>query len=806
MSNKLGGKQGTAYLGTNANQPPNWTFSDRDPTQYDVNNISLGDMWLNQDSENVWILVSLSGDFSSKGSLATWSKIEAGGINALNSLTGNTGGVVNPDINDNINIIGDGISIAVAGNPATNTLTISAMGGQASSFATDSGSATPSGGVLNIIAGKSTIHSGSSVSFSGSGNTVELNVTDSNLNTIIGIDAGNATISGTDNTALGTESAELLTTGSQNVFVGFGTGAIVTSGSNNTIIGATAGPALSTGTNNTFLGATAGSAYASSESNNILINAPGTLGESNALHIGAGTGTSTRQLNKAFISGIVGITPATADGIPVFIGSTGQLGTVGTGGSILVSTLTGNAGGAVGPSAGNINIVGDGTTIQITGNPGTNTLTVVGLGGGGGDLSILTGDSGSATASGGTINVITNNSARAAGSSVLFTGTSNTLTLSVTDSNNNTMVGSIAGTLSMSGTHNTALGDGAAASISTGNQNVVIGSQAGHWFTTGSNNTLLGYEAGNNYTTGSESNNINIGSPGVNAESNVLRIGAATGSGTQQLNKTFIAGIRGITPTSADGIPVFIGSTGQLGTVGTGGTSLLSTLTGNTGGALSPVAGNINVVGDATTINIAGTGNTLTASVVTGSTFVQTVSGNTGGALSPSAGNVIIEGDGTTISIAGSGHTLIASLVGTGAIQTLTGSTSGGAISPLAGNVNITAGSGITVVGTPNTLTISATAVDAYTNVNSSPYVVLTTDQFLSVDCSGGPIIIQLPNAASIGKIYYIKDRTGSSATNNITVRSLSGAVNIDGATTFVMNTAYQAISIIGNGSTYEIF
>ena len=40
MSNRLGGKQGTSYLGTNANQPPNWTFSNRDPNQYDTQNVS----------------------------------------------------------------------------------------------------------------------------------------------------------------------------------------------------------------------------------------------------------------------------------------------------------------------------------------------------------------------------------------------------------------------------------------------------------------------------------------------------------------------------------------------------------------------------------------------------------------------------------------------------------------------------------------------------------------------------------------------------------------------------------------------
>ena len=88
---------------------------------------------------------------------------------------------------------------------------------------------------------------------------------------------------------------------------------------------------------------------------------------------------------------------------------------------------------------------------------------------------------------------------------------------------------------------------------------------------------------------------------------------------------------------------------------------------------------------------------------------INSLTGNTGGAISPSAGNINVVGDGTTIAIAGSGNTLTASLVGTGAIQTLTGSTSGGAISPSAGNINITAGTGITVDGTAHTLTIAAT-------------------------------------------------------------------------------------------------
>jgi len=45
-----------------------------------------------------------------------------------------------------------------------------------------------------------------------------------------------------------------------------------------------------------------------------------------------------------------------------------------------IETLTGNSGGPVGPDgAFNINVVGDGVTIDVAGNPGTNTLTISSL-------------------------------------------------------------------------------------------------------------------------------------------------------------------------------------------------------------------------------------------------------------------------------------------------------------------------------------------------------------------------------------------------------------------------------------------
>ena len=735
MSNRLGGRQGTAYVGTNAVQPPDYTFSDRDPNQYDINNVSLGDLWLNQSSQTLWALVSLERDVAGPGSSATWSKLENSGMSGLDTITGSTGGAVPGDVNaninlvsgifgfsfdgnpgtntitlnstitpdnvvetltantggpvgailGNINVVGDNVGITAVGNPGTNTVTFSLIGGgdAAETFPTDSGTANASGGVLNIITDNSAQTAGSSVFFSGSGNTVQLHVTDVHQNVLMGESSGNATVTGTNNTALGVASLSLISTGDDN-----------------TCIGSNAGGELTTGSRNTLLGYQSGEGYLSSESNNITINSPGVATESNALRIGISTGTGAGELNKAFIQGIVGITPATADGVPVFIGSAGQLGTVGSGGSAFVSTTTGNSGGAVSPLAGNINIVGDGTTAVVVGNPGTHTLTISTIGGGGGDLTVLAGDSGSATPTAGTINIISGLSTLNSGSSVSFVGASSTLTFNVTDANDNTIIGRDSGDAGISGLNNTAIGQTSVAALTTGNDNTVIGSLSGG-FTTGSFNTLMGVSTGSNYT-GAESSNILIGYDvlGTVATSNTLTIGNGTGTGSGQVNKSFIAGIRGITPASADGIPVFIGSTGQLGTVGSGGSTFVGTVTGNSGGAVSPLAGNINIVGDGTTATVVGNPgtHTLTISTIGGGGGDLTVLAGDTGSATPLAGTInIISGVstancGSTVSISGASHTLTLNVTDSND-NTIAGKASGN--SSITGNTNTIFGSGI---------------------------------------------------------------------------------------------------------------
>lgn len=101
------------------------------------------------------------------------------------------------------------------------------------------------------------------------------------------------------------------------------------------------------------------------------------------------------------------------------------------------------------------------------------------------------------------------------------------------------------------------------ASLTSANNNTVIGYQAGNALTNAPKyNVLIGRGAGSSYTNG-ESSNICIMNSGTAGESNVCRIGT-DGSGDGQINKTYIAGIYGVTVSG--GTAVYIKSDGQLGT------------------------------------------------------------------------------------------------------------------------------------------------------------------------------------------------------------------------------------------------
>lgn len=285
----------------------------------------------------------------------------------------------------------------------------------------------------------------------------------------------------------------------------------------------------------------------------------------------------------------------------------------GGGGGSPIMTVTGNSGGPVPPTANNVSIVGDGSVVTVTGNPGTSTLTISLVGGQ--PIDTIQGDTGSVSGA-----IVAFHGQPQAGSSVTFSGAGTLMSFNTTDANSNVIIGQTAGNATITGTNNVGNGYGSLHALTSGirnaglgyqtlntlqtgnfnvavgynalltdlsgSSNTAVGTQALTAVNTGAFNTALGYQAGQNYTT-SESANISISNPGVLGESHVLRIGV-TGSGTQQVNQAFIAGIDGVNVGSV--ARVVTEASDQLGT---------AIITAGTGITITPGANTITITSTA---------------------------------------------------------------------------------------------------------------------------------------------------------------------------------------------------------------
>jgi hypothetical protein len=219
---------------------------------------------------------------------------------------------------------------------------------------------------------------------------------------------------------------------------------------------------------------------------------------------------------------------------------------------------------------------------------------------------------------------------------------------------------------------------------------------------------------------------------------------------------------------------------GQFNTTGSG-AAVVETLTGNLGLPVGPdVAFNIDLVGSA---NITSTGDPVTNTItfnLTGTTDHAVQLGNTGGSL-------------TSLGVLSDGYLIIGRTGLDPLPATLTQGT----------NITITQGVGsITIAASGTPLIPTYTAIDD----TDSPYTVLATDYYISVDSSGGPVSILLPNAPTTNRTFIIKDRTGSGSTNAITITTVGGVVLLDGAVNQVMNVDYESMNLMFNSVSYEIY
>ena len=448
-----------------------------------------------------------------------------------------------------------------------------------------------------------------------------------------------------------------------------------------------------------------------------------------------------------------------------------QAGSASVGGGGLgadVKTLTGNTGGAVGPSVGNINIVGTGS-ISVAGNSGTHTLTISSSGGGG--ITTLDGDTGSATGSTVTIAGGSNMNTSATGSTVTV-NLDSTVSISgsmtagtgfvATTGDVNIMAGNIdlplpntgftQGAITLNGAvfltsdsiggASVFLGQGAGvsnvsqSSVAVGafalstmaagaDRNNAIGleSMAFAVANTGTDNNALGYQSLSNITSGSF--NQAIGSSALDSlitGSSNIAIGQQAGAnyGSSESNNILLANFG----TVADSGVIRIGDTPQTST-------FIAGIYGVTP-AMSPQMATIGSDGEM------------------------------GSQALPTGGIVTLDGDsgsatGTTVTIhGGTGITTSA----TSATVTITNSgviTVDGDTGSATGNtITIAGGTNVTTSATGSTVTINASGGSSFTwtEITASTVAMAIANGYI-LNNSGG-VIATLPSTAAVGSVMEI--------------------------------------------------
>ncbi len=165
QNQRLNGLTPFSYIGCNADQPTNFTTATTSPTSDDSRGFSLGDWWLNTSNNSIWYLAATN------GLTASWINVQGSGSGLL-SLTANSGGTVFPEL-ENINVVGDGATIDIVGNPGTSTLTMSLLGGVPITLTGNSG------GAVGPTLGNITVVGSGTITVSGSPGTSTLTISQS---------------------------------------------------------------------------------------------------------------------------------------------------------------------------------------------------------------------------------------------------------------------------------------------------------------------------------------------------------------------------------------------------------------------------------------------------------------------------------------------------------------------------------------------------------------------------------------------------------------------------------------------------
>ncbi len=582
-------------------------------------------------------------------------------------------------------------------------------------------------------------------------------------NTFVGENSGNFVMTGTSNSVFGNGALPANTTGTGNIAVGYQSLNANTTGSGNTASGFRALSLITTGTNNVAFGSLAGSALTSANSSNIDISNIGTSGDNGVIRIGtAGTHTTNFQ------AGIYNVTPG-ATGVPVFISSTGQLGTVGVGANysaIAPTAATDNNGIIINNATSQINLeFADATHNGIVSTAaqsftGTKTfLTAV-------NTPIIT------SVSGGVITIASGASQYPIGTGALVAVTSGTDLIAI---------GTNALAADTSGSRNIGIGSNALSTITTSNDSTAIGFSALK-FNTASQLTAVGSGALQANTTGA--GNVALGCQSLNANTSGS-FNTAVGFQSLDLNTTG-------TNNSAFGYQALLNNTGFDNTA-VGVNALINNTSGTDNTAMGINALNANT-----------TSSKLTA---VGSGALQS---NSSGAQNVAVGYQALNANTTA-----SGNTAIGwealTLVTTGTNNTALGSSAGANLTVAnssnidIGNTGIVGDNGVIRIGTTGTHTTNFQA--GIYNINpgtSLPVVISSTGQLGTGTGEGTNYTAIAPTAATDNNGIIIDNATSeinlefADATHNGIVSTV--AQTFTGTKTFATAVNTPIITSVSGG------
>lgn len=106
------------------------------------------------------------------------------------------------------------------------------------------------------------------------------------------------------------------------------------------------------------------------------------------------------------------------------------------------------------------------------------------------------------------------------------------------------------------------------------------------------------------------------------------------------------------------------------------------------------------------------------------------------------------------------------------------------------------------LVNTPNLDT--SFVKDVLVKTDAGSVTVASTDHVIIINKGTGEATsVSLPAAPATGKMIVVKDGKGDAATNNITISPDSGT--IDGSPTVLINQNYESVTVVYNGTQWNI-